>query len=567
MSYELGLQATLAVCLWIGVDLVGARGPLSRRLPILFLAASCATWALGELFIQHASGPEEILRGRRILHLGVSAAPIAWLWTGAALARARWMLARPGWLVLAAVPLLACYSFLFWDHTGLFLDWTAVPPRHGPVFWVRAGLAWALVALGSVYFLVAASRVRLARPWRISAIALAAVLPVAGNAFYLTLGSAGHDPTPILLGLSGVAIRLAVIDSGFAAVMPMGQRGVLEQLRTGVLIADVAGIVVDANAAARALLGRRSVIGEDLAGLLQTAQENPVRVVEIERAPLRTRLGVVGDAALLTDRTDVVRREREAARALRRSAEDLERRNAELARANRDLEEFTSVASHDLQEPVRKLIAFSGLLREDLGPALPAAAARDVDFISQAAYRMHFLVQDLLVLSRTEGAPARPCRVAVGECVDRALEALELPLGESAARIDREPLPELDADPTLLTVIYQNLIANGVKFVEGEAPRVLLTAEPTAEGWILGVRDNGIGVAAENADEIFKPFRRLHAASRFPGSGIGLTICRKAVERHGGRIWVESEPGKGAHFRFTLGRETDADGRAAWSAG
>ena len=102
--------------------------------------------------------------------------------------------------------------------------------------------------------------------------------------------------------------------------------------------------------------------------------------------------------------------------------------------------------------------------------------------------------------------------------------------------------------------LYQNLSANGVKVVEGETPRILLTAEPTAEGWILGVRDNGIGVAPSDAEEIFKPFRRLHAAPRFAGTGIGLTICRKAVERHGGRIWVESEPGKGAHFRFTLGR-------------
>ncbi len=559
MPYELGLQATLAVCLWIGVDLLGARGPRSRRLPILFLAASCATWALGELFIQHATEPEEVLRARRILHFGVTAAPIAWLWTGAILARARWLLAQPWLLALAAVPLLACYSFLFWDRSGLFLDWTAVPPRYGPVFWVRAGVAWALVAIGSAYFLVAASRVRLARWWRLSAIGLAGVLPMAGNALYLAFGSTGADPTPILLGLGGVAIRLAVIDSGFAAVLPMGQRGVLEQLRTGVLIADVAGIVIDANAAARALLGRRRVIGEDLGSLLDAARENPLRVVEVERAPLRTRLGVVGDAALLTDRTDVVRREREAARALRRSAEDLERRNAELARANRDLEEFASVASHDLQEPIRKLVAFSGLLREDLGPELPAPAARDLDFISQAAYRMHFLVQDLLTLSRTEGAPVEPRRVAVGECVDRALEALDLPLRESGAQIDREPLPELDADPTLLTVIYQNLIANGIKFVDGEAPRVLLTAEPTARGWILGVRDNGIGVADADAEEIFKPFRRLHAASRFPGTGIGLTICRKAVERHGGRIWLESEPGKGAHFRFTLGPESDVD--------
>ncbi len=550
MPYEIGLQATLAVCLWILVDLSEARGPRLRRLPVLFLAASCATWVLGELMLQHADTPAQLVRGRRILHLGVTATPIGWLWTGAVLARAPWVRTHPWWLAVASLPLLACWSFLFWDQRGWFLDPTSVQPVYGPLFWVRAVFAWVLVGAGSVYLLMTAARVSGWKPLRVTTVAVASLLPVAGNALYLALGSTGNDPTPILLGVSGLAIRLSVIDSGFAAVLPMSQRRVLEQLHTGVLVADVTGVVVDSNPAARGLLGGGRLDGRPLDELLERARRDPRRVIEAERVPLRTALGVVGHAALLTDRTEVVRRERESARALRRSAEDLERRNAELARANRDLEEFASVVSHDLKEPIRKLVAFSGLLREDLGAELPDSARRDVEFISEAAYRMHDLVQNLLDLSRTEGAPLARERVAVGDCADRALDALELPPG---VRVEREPLPEVDADPTLLTAVYQNLIANALKFVDGGPARITLTAEPGAVGWTLGVRDAGIGLEPQHAEEIFKPFRRLHGADRYPGTGIGLTICRKAVERHGGRIWVESEPGKGAHFRFTLG--------------
>lgn len=271
------------------------------------------------------------------------------------------------------------------------------------------------------------------------------------------------------------------------------------------------------------------------------------RSFELVFRPFRTADGHGRMVSVGRDVTD--RREVET---LRRLTRQLEETASELARANRDLEEFTSVASHDLQEPLRKLLAFSELLRQDLGGELPPDAERDLAFIQEGAARMRSLVEDLLALSRTGIAPMKPARVSVDACLDRALERLALRIEETGAEITRASLPELRADATLLTEIFQNLIANALQFGGGRSPRIRISAERHQAGWTLGVGDEGIGVAPEHSEAIFEPFRRLDPADP-AGSGIGLAICRKAVERHGGRIWVESEPGRGAHFRFTLG--------------
>jgi signal transduction histidine kinase len=234
-----------------------------------------------------------------------------------------------------------------------------------------------------------------------------------------------------------------------------------------------------------------------------------------------------------------------------RSAQ-LERVNADLLQRNTELDEFSYVASHDLQEPVRKLIAFSDHLRRDLGSDLPPRAAQDVDFIVDAAVRMQALIQDLLALSRA-GRMDLTCEwVSLNTCVDHVLEALAVRLQETGARITRDPLPMVWGDPTLLIQLYQNLIENALKFVDHGQPVLRLTAEQYGEQWIFGVQDHGIGLKPEYAEHIFLPFKRLHDRAEYPGTGIGLAICRKAVERHGGRIWVESQPGQGAHFKFTL---------------
>lgn len=242
----------------------------------------------------------------------------------------------------------------------------------------------------------------------------------------------------------------------------------------------------------------------------------------------------------------------------RKQAEEaLKQHVAELARINAELDEFTHVASHDLQEPLRKLIAFGDWLRRDLGEDLPPRAAKDVEFITSAASRMQTLVQDLLKLSRAGKISMVRERVQLDQAADRALDALSLRIEETGAEIARDPLPQVWGDPTLLAQLYQNLIGNALKFAGEGPPQIRLTAERQGGEWVLGVKDNGIGIRPEYAEQIFKPFKRLHGRGGYEGSGIGLAVCRKVVERHKGRIWVESEEGRGAHFKFALPAQED----------
>ncbi len=243
---------------------------------------------------------------------------------------------------------------------------------------------------------------------------------------------------------------------------------------------------------------------------------------------------------------------------LRRKAGRLTQINAELSQLNRELDEFTHIASHDLQEPLRKLMSFSALLRQDIDGDLPPRATQDLDFIVDAAGRMQKLVNDLLALSRSGRSALQVNPLELGDCVQDALAALSERVRSSGARIHVEPLPTVFGDRTLLTQLYQNLVGNALKYAHPDRPaEIRITAEQRSGAWIFGVRDNGIGIPAEYTDQVFAPFKRLHGRSEYDGTGIGLAICRKAIERHEGRIWVESEPGTGSHFRFTLGLHRD----------
>ena len=249
--------------------------------------------------------------------------------------------------------------------------------------------------------------------------------------------------------------------------------------------------------------------------------------------------------------TDIAERKR-AEKALADRTVQLERLNRELVALNAELADFTHMASHDLQEPLRTLTAFSDVLRKDLGLSLPERAAQDLGFITDAAKRMQTLIRDLLALSRAGRVPKKREKVSLDECADRALEALAVRVKETGAQVTRDRLPEVWGDSTLLTQLYQNLIGNALKFSGDQPPIIQLTFEERDGDQIFGVKDNGIGIDPKYAQQIFQPFRRLHGRAEYEGSGIGLAICRKIVERHGGKIWVESEPGKGAHFRFTI---------------
>lgn len=238
---------------------------------------------------------------------------------------------------------------------------------------------------------------------------------------------------------------------------------------------------------------------------------------------------------------------------LRERTKELQWMVTELNRINQELDQFAYVASHDLQEPLRTLITYSGFLQEDLGDGLPEGSREDIRLLVDAAQRMQGLVRDLLAFSRSGRVELDKAPVPLDACVNSALANLGALIRETGARIRRAPLPEMEVDKTLITQVFQNLLGNALKFRKDGPPNIDVTAEKTNGRWVLGIRDDGIGIEKEYREQIFAPFKRLHSIGEYEGSGIGLAVCRRIVERHGGNIWVESDPGRGSHFRFTLG--------------
>ena len=237
----------------------------------------------------------------------------------------------------------------------------------------------------------------------------------------------------------------------------------------------------------------------------------------------------------------------------RKGAEEkLAHQAAELARSNADLQQFAYVASHDLEEPLRAVAGFTKLLQERYRDRLDADANDFIEFAVDGARRAQRLITDLLAYSRvgTRGAPLAPAEC---EAVLRdTLADLVLAIEDSGGEVTHDPLPVVDADESQLGQLFRNLIVNGLKFHGAEAPRVHVSAERIPGAWRFSVRDNGIGIDRQYAETIFAVFQRLHTPTEYPGTGIGLAIAKKIVERHGGRIWVESEPGKGSTFYFTI---------------
>jgi signal transduction histidine kinase len=233
------------------------------------------------------------------------------------------------------------------------------------------------------------------------------------------------------------------------------------------------------------------------------------------------------------------------------AARELERRAQELRRSNAELEEFAFVAAHDLQEPLRKIIGFGQLL-ESREAELGEEPADMIRRMVGATRRMQELIDDLLKYSRVGRAKSAPERVRARDALDRALANLETAVADGAATVTAGDLPTVTADEGQLVQLFQNLVGNAIKF-RGEKPAVVrVEAERRGREWVFSVRDEGIGFEPRFSERIFVVFERLHSKAAYPGTGIGLALCKKIVERHGGRIWAESEPGKGSSFYFTL---------------
>ena len=224
----------------------------------------------------------------------------------------------------------------------------------------------------------------------------------------------------------------------------------------------------------------------------------------------------------------------------------------QLSRSNAELEQFAYVASHDLQEPLRMIASYTQLILRRYGDRFDGDAREFMDFIVDGATRMKQLIEDLLAYSRvgTHGKAFRP--TDSGAAVQKALANLRAAIESSTGTVTHDPLPTINADEFQLVQLFQNLIGNALKFKGAETPRVHISVNEQADTWTFGVKDNGIGIDGEYFDRIFMVFQRLHSRTDYPGTGIGLAICKKVVDRHGGRLWIESGVGSGSTFWFTV---------------
>lgn len=234
-----------------------------------------------------------------------------------------------------------------------------------------------------------------------------------------------------------------------------------------------------------------------------------------------------------------------------RAAED------ELRRSNEQLRRFTFIVAHELQEPLRAVTSYSQLLQSRYSSRLDADAERFMGFMTDSAHRMSAFIRDLLEYSQTTDAQLEMKPVSCDALVNWALLEVQTAVSESGAVITRDPLPEVMADATRVSQVFRNLIGNAIKYRGCESPRIHLGAAAEGSHWLLSVQDNGIGIEPRYREQIFALFKRLHGRDK-PGTGVGLAICKDIVERHGGRIWVESTPGSGSTFYFTLPTATGA---------
>jgi PAS domain S-box-containing protein len=262
----------------------------------------------------------------------------------------------------------------------------------------------------------------------------------------------------------------------------------------------------------------------------------------------------VGRKVMLLNASEIFNPNAQARTILLAIEDATDRKQAEeaLRTTNAELQHFAYALTHDLQEPLRMVVNFTELLAHEYAGKLGEEADKFISYSVEGALRIEALLKALLAYWEvSEREQASFASIDCGAVLAKALLNLQVAIAQSGAVVTSDPLPTVVAEEVMLMQLFQNLISNSIKYRSEEAPKIHVSAERDAEGWLFAVRDNGTGIDPQDADRVFGMFKRLHG-SEIPGTGIGLAICKKVVERQGGRIWVESEAGRGATFKFTI---------------
>ena len=284
--------------------------------------------------------------------------------------------------------------------------------------------------------------------------------------------------------------------------------------------------------------------GRELFGLRKDNTEFPI---ELSLSAIETPEGKLISSAI----RDITARK--AAEETLKRQDALERKSAELKRSNVELEQFAYVAAHDLQEPLRMVASYTQLLSKRYTGRLDSDADEFIAFAVDGAHRMQLLIEDLLAYCRVGTTGKAPQEISSTEALDQALLNLQGAIQESGGVVTHDSLPTVMVDGAQLVQLFQNVVGNALKYRSAESPRVHVSAKKNSAGErIFSMRDNGLDIDPQYFEKVFVMFQRLHGREEFSGIGIGLTLCKKIAERHGGRMWVESEPGKGSTFYLAL---------------
>jgi PAS domain S-box-containing protein len=261
----------------------------------------------------------------------------------------------------------------------------------------------------------------------------------------------------------------------------------------------------------------------------------------IVNTPIYHTDGTISKQAMILDITEI-----------KKTEEELKRLSEELARSNAALKDFAYIASHDLKKPLQTIESFSKLLARRYKGKLDAKADEFISYIVEGVQRLQMLIKDLLEYSQIETKAKNIKPTDFSFIVEEAMSNMKTAIDESNAVVTYNKMPTIMSDPQQMISLFQNLIDNAINFRSNKAPRVRISAERKGDEWVFAIRDNGIGIDPKDFEKIFVMFQRLHGSTDYPGTGIGLLICKKIVERHGGRIWLESETAKGSTFYFTI---------------